>query len=335
MEKYISFTISHLRFIDSCQFMVLSLEKLVKNLDKFPHLGSQIQEVWGPEASLEEVLPLLTQKGIYPYSYMDSFSKFEETSLPPKAAFFNDLIQEEITDEEYEHAQIVWEKMGCTDMGDYHDVYLITDTLLLADVFENFRAICLETYELDPAHYYTAPGLAWDAALKFTQIELDTLTDIDHHLFIEAGLRGGISMVTHRFAKANNSFLEDYDETKQDSHIIYLDSNNLYGWAMSQPLPVSDFQWVDEIEDFNVNDIPDDSETGYILEVDLTYPQHLHDGHNHYPLAPEHLKIKPSMLSPYSTQLAQELQLKPGSVSKLVPNLYNKEKYILHLFTAT
>lgn len=100
--------------------------------------------------------------------------------------------------------------------------------------------------------------------------------------------------------------------------------------SMSQPLPVSDFKWVDEIGDFNVYDIPDDNEAGYILEVDLTYPQHLHDGHNDYPLAPEHLKIKPSMLSPYPTQLAQELQKKPGSVSNLVPNLYNKEKYILH-----
>ena len=131
---------------------------------------------------------------------MDSFTEFEETSLPSQDAFFNDLTQEPLTQEPCQHAQQVWEKMGCQDMGDYHDVYLITDTLLRADVFEIFRNICLATYDLHSALYYTAPALAWYAALKLTNIKLDTLTDIDQYLFIEQGLRGGISMTTHRYA---------------------------------------------------------------------------------------------------------------------------------------
>ena len=327
MECYISFSIGKLRFIDSLQFMPHSLNALTKNLSEFPHL----HKLFGDVRSIEESsFPLLTQKGYYPYSYMDSFKKFEETALPPKEAFFNDLDQESITDEAYARAQQVWEKMGCETMGDYHDVYLLTDVLLLADVFENFRSICLETYNLDPAHYYTAPGLAWDAALKYTQVKLDTLTDINHHLFIEKGMRGGIAMITHRYAKANHPQLEDYDPDKPKTYPLYLDANNLYGWAMSQPLPVSDFQWMEKVEGFKVEEVPDDHPTGYILEVDLEYPEHLHDLHNDYPLAPEAMKVTPEMLSPYSKQLAEDLHYHPGAVKKLVPNLYNKSKYILH-----
>ena len=151
---------------------------------------------------------MLTQKGHYPYAYMDSFTKFEETSLPPKYAFFNDLTQEPLTQEACQHAQQVWEKIGCQDMEDYYDVYLITDTLLLEDGFEIFRNICLATYDLHSALYYTAPALAWHAAPKLTNIKLDTLTDINQYLFIEQGLRGGIFMTTHWYAQANHSYLD-------------------------------------------------------------------------------------------------------------------------------
>lgn len=321
MERYISFSIGKLRFIDSYQFMSDSLDTLAKNSSDFPHLHGLFGEIWSIE---ESSFPLLTQKGYYPYSYMDSFEKFDEETLPTKEAFFNDLTQEGITDEAYAHAQQVWKKMGCETMGDYHDVYLITC------VFENFRSICLQTYDLDPAHYYTAPGLAWDAALKYTQIKLDTLMDVDHHLFIEKGIRGGTSMITHRYAKANNQYVEGYNPAEPSSHIMYLEANNLYGWAMSQPLPVGDFKWMENVEDFKVEEVPDDHSTGYILQVDLEYPQHLHDHHNDYPLAPESMKITHDMLSPYSRLLAADLQYHPGGVKKLVPNLYNKTNYILH-----
>ena len=122
-------------------------------------------------------------------------------------------------------------------MGEYHDLYLRTDILLLADVFENFRTVCLENYKLDPCHYVSTPGLSWDAMLKYTRINLELITDVDMHQFIERGIRGGISVITHRYAEANNPYMKCYNPENDTSYIMYLDANNLYGWAMVQPLP--------------------------------------------------------------------------------------------------
>ena len=203
---------------------------------------------------------------------------------------------------------------------------------MLADVFENFRDICLNYYKLNPAHFYTSPGLSWQACLRMTKIELELLMDPDMYLFIEEGLRGGISMISNRYSKANNPYIAGYDKDQKTNYIMYLDANNLYGHAMSQPLPEGGFVWLNEGEiiDLDLTNIADDSEEGYFLEVDLEYPHHLHDLHSDYPLAPEKIKVTTDMLSPYCQQLASDLHLKPGSVSKLVPNLNDKTTYIVH-----
>ena len=191
--------------------------------------------------------------------------------------------------------------------------------LLLADVFETFRKTCLKQYGLDPAHYYTSPGLSWDALLKKTGVELELLTDYDQHLFIEKGLRGGISMVSRRYAEANNPMVEG------------LDANNLYGWAMSQPLPVRDFRWVEDCEQLagTIVEHPTDDPEGYILEVDLEYPEELHDTHNAYPLAPERMVVPKEWMSEYQHNLLG-VGVAPTEVEKLVSNLRNKERYVLH-----
>ena len=152
----------------------------------------------------------------------------------------------------------------------------------------------MKHYSLDPAHYFTSPGLSWDALLKKTGVVLELLTDYDQHLFIEKGMRGGISIVSKRYAKANNPLIEGYDSSKTKTHILYLDANNLYGWAMSQPLPTGGFQWVDDCDRLTKTIIehPADSREGYILEVDLEYPGELHAAHNAYPLAPERMAVK-------------------------------------------
>ena len=332
MEKYVSFQLGNLRFLDSLQFLGpgSSLDKLAKNLSEFHHLKEQFEEVWSFEKP--ENMDLLCKKGIYPYSYMKTFQEFEETCLPPKEAFRNDLTGDDITEEEYKFAQQVWCTMNCESMGEYHDIYLYQDIFLLADIFEEFRKTCIKHYNLDPAHYYTIPGLAWDAALKYTQVKLDTIHDIEMHQFLEKGMRGGVSMISNRYAKANNTYLSEYNPEQSTSYILYKDANNLYGHAMIQPLPVSDFQWMSEkdVECFDVTTVADDAETGYILEVDLEYPPELHDLHSDYPLAPEKMKITPEMLSPYQQQLKEELGYKPAKVEKLVPNLWDKEKYIIH-----
>ena len=316
-EKYISFSkeivvdsyekdgkkveVKHeIRFLDSFKFMASSLGGLVDNLkksglDKFVYL----------EKEFEEKFELLTQKGIYPYDYMNSFEKFSETQLPPKQDFYSKLNDCGVSEEEYDYAQTIWEKFGIKNLGEYHDLYLKTDVLLLADVFEEFRNICMENYSLDPAWYYTLPGLSWDALLKHSKVKLELLSDPDMLLMFEKGIRGGISMISNRHGRANNKYMkEKFDSSQPSKFVSYLDANNLYGWAMKKPLPVGGFHWMTGDELWNWMDYP------CVLEVDLEYPEELHEVHNDYPLAPERLKI--------------------NKVEKLIPTLLKKEKYVLH-----
>ena len=160
----------------------------------------------------------------------------------------------------------------CTDIGDYHDLYVQCDTLLLADVFEKFRDTCIEIYGLDPSHFLSAPGLAWQACLKKTEVKLELITDYDMILMIEKGIRGGICQATHRYAKANNKYMKNCDKNNESSCIEYLDANNLYGWAMSQKLPINGFKWTKNLSKFNedfIKKYDENSNTGYFFEVDI------------------------------------------------------------------
>ena len=169
---------------------------------------------------------LLLRKGVYPSEYMDSWEKFNETSLPPKKDFYSELTLDDISDKDYNHAQKVFEEY-CTDIGDYHDLFVQTDTLLLADVFEKFRDKCIEIYGFDPSYFLSAPGLAWQACLKKTEVKLELLTDYHMLLMIEEGIRGGMCQSKHRYAKANNKFMKNYDKNIESSYVTYLDANNL------------------------------------------------------------------------------------------------------------
>ena len=250
-----------------------------------------------------EQLELITKKGIYPYDYVDSFDKFNETVLPDIRAFDSKLKEQNLSTDDYAHAQNVWKTFNIKNLGEYHDLYMKTDVLILADVFENFRNTSLNTYKLDPCHYYGVPSLSWDAALYITEVNLELITDPEMYKFFEKDIRGGISVITQRYARANNRYMKDYKPTKEESYIIYLDANNLYGWAMSQHLPISDFKWINKSvinkynrDTFAISDIPDDDETGYIFEVDIEIPHDIHDKLNDYPIA-EKLLVKPDMLS--------------------------------------
>ena len=187
---------------------------------------------------------LLLRKGVYPYEYMDSWERFNETSLPSKKYFYSDLNMEDIDDIDYRHGNNVFKGFKLENLGDYHDLYVQSNTLLLADVFENFRDMSLKEYELDPVHILSLPGLAWQACLKKTNVELELLTDYDMLLMVEEGIRGGICHSIHWYAKANNKYMKDYNNNEESSYIQYLDTNNLYGWAMSQKLPVNGFKWL-------------------------------------------------------------------------------------------
>ena len=325
MEKYMAFMLgNHLTFIDSFQFMSSSLEKLVSNLpkDAFKYTSQQYK---GKE------FDLMVRKGVYPYDYMDSFEKFN-TELPAKEDFHSILNDENISNEDYQHAQNVWEVFKLNNMGQYHDLYLKSDILLLADVFENFRRTCLEYYKLDPCHYFTSPGLSWDAMLKMTDIKLELMTNIDMFQFIEKGLRGGISYIANRYGKANNIYMKEHDKNMPSKYIMYLDANNLYGYAMSQYLPFGGFKWMSkkQIDKTDLAKYNEDSKKGLILEVDLEYPKELHDLHNDYPLGAEKVKVSDNMLSDYCKKIASKFNISTGLVHKLIPTLNNKEKYVLH-----
>ena len=247
---------------------------------------------------------------------MDSWEKFDETTLPPKEAFYSNLNLEDISDEDYAHAQKVWDVFEINNLGEYHDLYVQSDTLLLADVFENFRDKCIEIYELDPAHFLSAPGLAWQACLKKTKVKLELLTDIDMLLMVEKGTRGGICQAIHRYVKANNKYMKNYDKDIISSYLMYLDANNLYGWAMSQKLPVNGFKWVEKsrLSRFNerfIKNYNENSDIGYFLEVDIDYLKELFNLLKDLSILPERKKV--------------------NKVEKLICSIEDKEKYVMHI----
>ena len=216
-EKYITFSVPlkkkienknleityKIEFIDCFRFISLSLSKLVDNFSK---------GIYNIKcADCKSNFDYIKTKGVYPYEYMDTWEKFSEISLPSKEDFYNNLNMENISDIDYRHANIVFKRFKLENVGDYHDLYVQSNTLLLADVFNNFRDMCIKEYELDPAHFLSLPGLAWQACLKKTNIELELLTDYDMPLMVEEGIRSGISHSIHRYTKTNNKYMKNYN----------------------------------------------------------------------------------------------------------------------------
>ena len=186
---------------------------------------------------------LLLRKGVYPYEYMDDWEKSnEKKNYLKKKNFIVNLNLEDIVDADYIHAKRVCKDFQIKKLSEYHDLYLKSDALLLADVFQNFRKTCLKEYKLAPEKFISVPGLALQAALKNPEVKLELLTDIYMFLVVEIGIRGGICHAIHRHAKANNKYMRDYNKNKESSYLNYWAVNNLYGWAMSQKLPVNNLQ---------------------------------------------------------------------------------------------
>ena len=258
-----------LRFIDSFKFMSPSLDSLTKNL------VSGGKKLFGFEDYSELQYGLLTRKGVYPYEYVNSWDRFNETQLPPMDAFYSNLNMSSISEEDYQYAQQVWEEFGIHNLGDYHDLYLRT------------------------------------ACLKHTGIRLELLTDPDMLLMFGRGIRGGITQAVRKYASANNKYMGDRSNPKSESsYLQYLDANNLYGWAMSQPLPTGGFKWVD-VNSNEISELATRTDKRYLLEVDVSYPKELHNQHNDLPFMCERMEI--------------------NGVEKLVPNLRDKKNYVIHI----
>ena len=294
-----------LRFIDSFKFMSSTLDSLTKSL-----VGSG-KRLFGFEDYSELQYDLLTRKKVYPYEYINSWDRFEETQLPPISAIYSNLNMSSISEEDYQHAQRFWKEFRIRNLGDYHDLYLRMDVVLLANVFEAFRDTCLKHYKLDPARFYTSPGLAWCACLKCTGIRLELLTDPDMLLMFEQSIRGGITQAVRKYALANNKYMGDKLNPNEDTtYLQYLGPNNLYGWAMSQPLPTGGFKCVD-VNSNEISELATRTDKGYILEVDVSYLKDLHDSHNDLPSMCERMGI--------------------NGVEKLVPSLRDKKNYFIHI----
>ena len=215
-------------------------------------------------------------------------------------------------------------------MGDYHNHCVKKDVLLSVDIFEKFIATCLKFYGLDPCHYLSSLGLSWDPMLKMTGGKLEKISDIDKYLFIEKGLRGGISYIAKRYSKANNKYMNNYDPKESLTFISYLDMNNLYGWEISEYLPYEWFKWLKNVHEFDLMSISETSPTGYFLGVDLEYLDELHELHNDYRLASKKLDVSSDMLSNYCKNIADKYEIKVGDVKKLIINLGNKTNYVVH-----
>ena len=321
MEKYITFSVPikkecddgktityKLRFIDSFRFMSTSLSELVDNMSgnfnsiecKSCTQNNRCEQCKKLIEGLIKKFPsiyqfcngnlnkfiLLLRKSVYLYEDIDNWEKFDGTTLPPKEDFYSELNLEGTSNEDYVHTQKVWDVFEIKNRGEYHDLYVQSDTLLLEDVFKNFRNICPKIYELKPVYFVSTPGLAWKACLKKREVKLELLTDFDMILMIEKRNRGGICQATHRYTKVNNKYMKNYDKNSESSHIEYLDGNILYGLAMSQKLIINGFKWVEDLSQFNDELIKKYDENSYIgcfLEVNVDYPKELFNLHKDLP----------------------------------------------------
>lgn len=313
-------------FRDSFKFLSSSLDSLVKNLNDDSDVDLLRQEFLSDldmsQSNLthEEKLikiRLLLRKGVFPYEYVKSFDDYEIESLPASDYFSSSLNGfKQVSKEEYDHAEKVFLDFNCNNLGEYSDLYLKTDVMLLTSIFQKFRNDCREWYGIDPANFSTLPSFAWQVMLKVTKEEIEYIKDIEKIRFIENGIRGGTCHAAVRHVVARNKYIEGFDPLTEDSNFLfYVDVNNLYGTAFCQNLPTGNYKWLNkqEIENLTTNLFhlnPESDKVGYILKVDIEYPDSLHDFHNNFPFLPQHETI--------------------NKVSKLCCTLNSKIGYIIY-----
>ena len=259
---------------------------------------------------------------------MSDFEKFKE-ELPHKEKLYSLLTGKEISDKEYEHVLKAWNKFKMKTMEDYHDLYLKWDVLLLADIFQKFTNNSLKNCGLCPSNYLRAPALSWDAMLDMTKMKPEFISDPDMYILFKKGMEGGVSYISNRYSKTNNKYLKYYDPKQESKHIIYLDANNFYGYAMSKFFPTNGFKWIDPKE-FDLNKYTSNISKGCVLKVDLEYPKELRELHNHYPLAPNKIEIIREVLSDYQLKMTDHYNIPIGTGKKLAPNFFNNKKYVIY-----
>ena len=321
-----------IRFLDTIGFMNTGIEQLVDNMKSECKTIKELRETFkytSEHFTDDKQFLLMTQKGIYPYDYIDDYNKMNDTKLPSIDNFYSQLYDSGCDEKDYKRALEVWETFNCKTFLDYHNLYLSSDVLLLTDIWESFKASCYKNYQLDPTYYFTLPGYSFDVMLKYTGVELELFTEIEHYEFMEAGIRGGLSQISTRYAKANNKYMRVYDPTQEESYIVYLDANNLYGGSMNEYLPYGGFKLSNtDINVWNrerIMNISDEADIGYTFKVSSRIPLNKHNHMNNYPPFPESTKIKKENLNVW-----QQENYTKSNVSKLCCSFEDKHEYVIN-----
>ena len=333
-EKIRTLRMNSYCFLDSYSFLSAPMSTLTADLKTKKNVKFEILDQLNLYESDElEKKALLLRKGVFPYEYCENLQQIRQcTTLPPRNMFYSSLTNSTVSEEDYIHAKKVWDVFECKNLCDYMELYCLSDSALLAEICIEFRAEVYAEFELDCFHYISTPQLCFDAMLKMTGVELSLMSDIEQINFVENNIRGGVSFINQRFAKAGKM-------GKHFTELLYLDANNLYGKAQCEPLPVSDFVFLkkSEFENIDWTALDKNRKTGYIVEVTLKYPKKLHASHNSFPLCPEHIKIDQDMLSPFSQDCRKILNgdefnnlNKKYCSKKLGSTFQDREKYVLH-----
>ncbi|XP_032308194.1 uncharacterized protein LOC116655115 [Drosophila ananassae] len=291
----------YVHFIDAGHFLEFDFDKVasVMGMNDFKNLYNHFP-VGGQWEHIDK-------KIIFPKTYMSSFSKSFDFELPPLVTF----LEEGYSIQNYRFAQQVWANFGCTQIQCYIDLYLKQDVLILADVFEYFRFLCQKNYDVDPTNCTTKAELSWDAMLKVTEVNLDLISDPNMYDFLKRGTRGPLIHSSPGIVSANNKYMRNFSRRLPSKYLACIEAKNLTDWAMSQPLPLSNFRFLnkDEIEKIDFQNVPHDGSIGYMLEVDLKYPAALYNSHRSLPFCPE----------------GREEHLGPTA------SLTDKKNYVIHL----
>lgn len=355
-DKFMTFSFMGLKFIDSYRFLSASLSTLVENLrksdpQKFVYTDLEMKKYLERTRMIEytpEIKELMLRKGVFPYEWFDEPMKLEETEFPPIEEFFSSLSNDNIKLSEWQHGKRVWNLLNIKVMQNYHDIYMIQDVLLLADVFETFRKLCEQNNNLEPLWYVSLPGYTMDSAFSFLPgipyhdcvhpfyIELFDERQPDMYYFIEQAIRGGVSMTPGRYSKANNPFIPNYNIDEIIKYIMYFDITNLYGYGLSSTLPSGGYLWIDDVLQKNgiVNNIEKlsiNDPIGYFLEIDAEFPNDCHDYLKDFPPAPVNDSIFNENTSPYYQDLLEKFGMRhDNNLKKLLCPLYARSKYIVH-----
>ena len=332
-EKFKMLKINSIVMLDSVAFLNDSLERLVENLVASNHTFPIMKQCW-PE---QEERDLLLRKGVYPYEYATSLKKVLTTKkLPAKKHFYSRLKKEHVSDSDYKHAKEVWNYFDCQSLKDYTKLYCRADTFQLAEAVMQLRNTIYNNFKLDMTHYLSMPMITKDIMLKESGCKIELISDIDMLHWIKSNIRGGLSYVNTRFIDVEAERQERVKRgQKPHFSLLYVDANNLYGAAMRFPMPVGDYKWLKKKEREsvlkNINTLSTNDTTGYIFEVTLRYPKHLHKKHSSFPLAPHQLEITDEMLSDYAREAKERLTGKRKyRARKLTSTFLARKNYVCH-----